>query len=546
MNVLKTKNSTNRISFIYIGICIGLLMILSLWHAGDIRASVAESGDSFLYLDYAVLVIGLFAVCILGIFLIRSSKLGIELIAAALILLLGIANIYVFKGLSAPDEVSHYISAYKLSNRMLGQPVCDEYGRVYVRASDIFLEDTAGDYDRAKSNDKTGESIELKVFGQLLDESVYHIYHDTESLPSEDKTKIEVSNQWTVNTIPTAYLPQAVGISLARILGLGPLWLISLGKLFNLIFFAAVSYSAMRLMPKAKEITAGVCLTPMVLHLAGSMSYDAYVLGMCFLFTALVLNMKEYGTDRRKACALVCTAALLAPCKLIYTLILFFLFILMPGRNEAASKRKAFAIILLLYVLFAAAAMFIVNHATIGNYAAADESVIEWADQAQGYTIGYLLHRPFELIDICYRSVLMMTGTWFSTMFGIYMGNLDPVLNVPYPLIACFAVGLLIIAAGSKADLSCRDKCISAICFVGVFLALMGTMLIAYTPMSSIYIEGVQGRYLLPVLPLLLLCIPGDWISVREGAGKLTLITFVISESYVLIRIFATITLRIG
>ena len=59
-------------------------MILSLWHAGDIRASVAESGDSFLYLDYAVLVIGLFAVCILGIFLIRSSKLGIELIAAAL------------------------------------------------------------------------------------------------------------------------------------------------------------------------------------------------------------------------------------------------------------------------------------------------------------------------------------------------------------------------------------------------------------------------------------------------------------------------------
>ena len=162
MNVLKTKNSTNRISFIYIGICIGLLMILSLWHAGDIRASVAESGDSFLYLDYAVLVIGLFAVCILGIFLIRSSKLGIELIAAALILLLGIANIYVFKGLSAPDEVSHYISAYKLSNRMLGQPVCDEYGRVYVRASDIFLEDTAGNYDRAKSNDRQEKVSNLR------------------------------------------------------------------------------------------------------------------------------------------------------------------------------------------------------------------------------------------------------------------------------------------------------------------------------------------------------------------------------------------------
>ena len=170
MNVLKTNNSTNRISHIYIGICIGLLIILSLCHAGNVEESVAESGDSFLYLDYAVLVTGLIAVCISGVFLIRRSKLGIELIAAGLILLLGTANIYVFKGLSAPDEVRHYISAYKLSNRMLGQPVCDEYGRVYVRASDIFLEDTEGDYDRTQSENKTGESIKLKVFGQLLEQ----------------------------------------------------------------------------------------------------------------------------------------------------------------------------------------------------------------------------------------------------------------------------------------------------------------------------------------------------------------------------------------
>lgn len=54
---------------------------------------------------------------------------------------LGILYMLVLAPLSAPDEVSHYISAYELSNRFLGLPGTDEDGYIYIRAEDDWIED---------------------------------------------------------------------------------------------------------------------------------------------------------------------------------------------------------------------------------------------------------------------------------------------------------------------------------------------------------------------------------------------------------------------
>ena len=48
-----------------------------------------------------------------------------ETVAAACALCLGILYLLVLAPLSAPDEVSHFISAYRLSNEMLGQPAAE-------------------------------------------------------------------------------------------------------------------------------------------------------------------------------------------------------------------------------------------------------------------------------------------------------------------------------------------------------------------------------------------------------------------------------------
>ncbi len=522
--------------------------MLALWHSLDIAAAVRESGDSFLIPGYVLIAVLLIGVCIAAVILFRREALNISLIASIFIFILGAANVYVFKGLSAPDEVSHYISAYKLSNRILGAPVCDEHGRVYVRACDLFLEDTEGNLEAVMAAAADGESsdLELKVFGQTLDESVYKVYAEGSTADARSAEDTGISCQWTVNTMPLAYLPQAIGISIARVLGLNTLWLISLGKLCNLLFYTVMCAAALMIIPAGRKILAGVMLLPETLLLAGSMSYDVYVLALSYVYIALIFNMREYGCGRVKiALSSVLVIAALAPCKLIYALLLLLLAVLLPAKGASGRERRIYIALVLCSTAAVGLSMYVVNAATIGNYAAADERIITWADEAQGYTVSYLLHRPMELIDICYKSVLMKTGNWYATMFGLYLGNQDPVLNVPYPIIGLCTGALCMTAAGSKLRLSGYNRAVCLVSFAIVMAALMGSMLIAYTPMSSVYIEGVQGRYLLPVLPLLLMAVPGAWIKIRDGLDRSALVMLIIAECYVLIRVYATVAMRL-
>ena len=535
------------LSYIYAAAVTALLLLLAAWHFLDIKAAVAECGDGFLAVNYLLLTAYLAAVCGLAWYLIRVKKAAYHVTAGILIMLLGGANIFVFKGLSAPDEVSHYISAYKLSNELLHMPVTDEYGQVYVRACDLYLEDTKGRMDEVRAANEAGiEDFDrnLVIFGQTLDEEVYRVYHDGLPESRQDAGGTALSCQWTVGTTPAAYIPQALGISLARIIGLGPLGLISLGKLFNLMFFALMTSCAVYIIPKGRDIMCSAALLPMMLHLAGSMSYDVFAAACSFMFIALIINIRDEGGSLKKYIAAALVLALLAPCKLVYSLLIMLILMLICTGDR--KKRREYMIFGICCLLLAGISMYAVNSAVISGYASAEETVIEWAEEAEGYTLSYLLHRPVELIGIFYRSFMMMSGNWFATMFGIYLGNQDPVLNVPYPLIGLLAAGLMLIAAGSDIRLGARGRCVAAAVSLAVLAALMGSMLIAYTPMSSPYIQGVQGRYLLPVLPLILMCIPGDYISVRKSASGIVLWTFITAESFVLIRVFATVALRIG
>ena len=61
---------------------------------------------------------------------------------------------------------------------------------------------------------------------------------------------------------PLAYWPQALGFVLARLLGLGSLVLLYLGRLFNLLFFAATGFLTLRRLPFGKTAVFAVYLLP--------------------------------------------------------------------------------------------------------------------------------------------------------------------------------------------------------------------------------------------------------------------------------------------
>lgn len=109
------------------------LLFFLLWHSLDLKASVTETGNTWLFGWYAGLgALVLAAAVFLGYELFIRRKMTLEALFAVSVLCLGGIYSLVLPPLSAPDEVSHYISAYECSNRLMGLPSVNEKGLIQI------------------------------------------------------------------------------------------------------------------------------------------------------------------------------------------------------------------------------------------------------------------------------------------------------------------------------------------------------------------------------------------------------------------------------
>lgn len=544
---------------------LAVLALLAVFHLMDTRAGAVESGDLWLVRNYLLVAgIGIFIAALLGAMLFFGKKpigplrgpFRLETVFLAAALLFGALYLYVLPPLSAPDEIRHYVSAYQLSNRLMGRPAAGEDGKVFVREEDWFAEDPTREYvphrteSGALATDEDGADG-AKVLGQTLTEETYRLIHEKgafsyEAPRSADGSGLALSNHLPVVTTPLGYLMPAVGITIARLLGLNSLWLLYMGRLMNLLMYAVVTYLAMRRLPFGKSLLFGVSLLPMTLHLSASFSYDVLILAGVFYLTAHCLWL-AYEAERVRPVDVLLLALVMAavgPCKMVYA-VFMGLCLLIPVRKFGGFGRWALSAGCVLGAW--AVAMVLVNSQTVASYAAETENYISWAGEA-GFTMSGLFHQPVKLFQMFYNTVIWQAEYWHLTMIGAYLGNVDVVLDVPYLAVLLFTaclLGLTFRKPGESLTLTGGRRLwiwvLCAACAGGT----MFSMLIAWTPVSSRIICGVQGRYFLPFLPVLLMTWKNDIVVLTKNADRSILYLMCCANTFVLFRLFSIVSMRL-
>ncbi len=536
-----------------------------LWHLLDVRAGAAESGDGWLVWWY----LALFAVTV--VFLAAMGRMfwadpvglgagkSLETVYLFAGTFLGILYLLVLPPLSAPDEISHFMGAYQLSSRMLGKDANAVTGHVLVRPQDTWLEDAENCWEYEASEDgylqPTAETTADSAYlGETLTEKTYKTIRQQWILGQryllaarEDMGQSMILSPYPpVVTTPVAYIPQAFGICLARLFHWNAVMLAYMGRLGNLLFFVAMTFFAMRRLPFGKEVLFGVALLPMTLHLSASFSYDVMILGCMFYLTAVCLDL-AYEKERVRAADVAVIAALMAaagPCKLIYG-VLMGLCLLIPV--EKFGGWKPWALAAACVFLAWGLSMTLINGQTIVSYATETENVVPWA-QEEGYSLTLLLHRPLQAVRMFYQTFLWQAEYYHMTMIGAYLGNLDTVLDVPYLVVAVFTVSLLCLAMkkpGERQVMSVGNRVWAAALCGLCGLAAMASMLIAWTPLSSQVISGVQGRYFLPFLPVLLIAFKNDAIVLTKNGNRSILYLMCCANGYVALRLFSVVSMRL-
>ena len=534
--------------------CTLAVAVLGLWHGLDVRDGIARTGNRFLYGWYgAAFVWGMGLLAASGWLLLIRKQWSLERVFVVCSLALGVLFAAVLPPLSAPDEVAHYISAYQVSNRLMGKTAADEDGRVLIRAQDAWvedLEDVLADDGSGRTSDR-----DSAVLGQMVTQYTYGEIRGggpAAEAPGGGKFAavsgdgVAVSYQPAVHSTPLAYAPQAVGITLARALGLGSIGLLFLGRLFNLLFYTGMGYLTMRRMPFGKEVVFGVGLLPMTLNLVSSMSYDVMILAMTAYFTAVCLDL-AYRAERVRlldVAVLALVMAVMGPCKMVYGVIAG-LCLLIPVKKFGGWGRWLLAAAAVLGAF--ALAMLVVNSQTVALYTGIQDRHVIWADEP-GYSFAQLIHSPLLVLKMCYSTLVWQGAELFSGMIGGSLGNMDPVLNTPYIIVLGLAFILLMLALrkpGESLKISGGQRVwIWVICLICLG-ALMFSMLLAWTPVSAGFIQGVQGRYLLPLLPIFALSLKNDRLVRTDCDDRKLLFGMICMDVYVILRIFSVVCLRV-
>ncbi len=283
---------------------------------------------------------------------------------------------------------------------------------------------------------------------------------------------------------PIPYVPQIAAALIARATHAIPLVTFYLGRLFNALAYVGLLALAIRITPVLRWLFAAAALLPMALYLAASWSPDAMTIAVSFLFTAALLRGVKTWRDLT---FVAITGAVVGLCKPAYFLVALLALVVPVTR---ASWR---VVILVLTAAGVAVAMW--NAARAFVPAARPGVRVDAAAQ-----IDCMRGDPAVFRDAIVHE-LRLHGYEYAEQGVGRLGLLEirlPALIVPAELLL-----LLLCAWSGAAAIPARVRLIALLVVIGTIAGIALSSYLGWTAVCARQIDGVQGRYFLPIVPLI-------------------------------------------
>lgn len=424
------------------------------------------------------------------------------------VLIMGVGYMALMTPYTVPDEVSHYYTAYRFANTVTGTGQTETPNdTVYVRACDT-------DYNGVISH----------YYGKILVPTVstYAITMNNILGVHENEEQIEIDSDFISGNY-VCYAAAGLGIAIGKVLHLSSALTFYLGRIMNLLLFAFLGACAVKKIPFGKNIFFVAALLPLTLQQTASFSYDAVLIAFGFYYLAVVLHL-AYTAEKIRIWDIVqlvlCMAVFCAPKAGVYIVLLAALPIILF--NKKLPKKQSFG---LLGGIAVCAVLWLVlfNMHRLGGSGG--------DDAATTYTLSYIFDNTKGFLSLWVNAFFAEKETWMYSLFGSKMAWVNMDVEKTWALVFASLVLAGSIRYGKEKEPQMRntDKL-----FLGaaVLLCIAGFFAAAYlwTPSGSAYVVGLQTRYIIPVLPMLLLLLRMPAVSCRKDISNFLTVAAVLAN----------------
>lgn len=420
-------------------------------------------------------------------------------------LIFGFLYILILPPFQSVDEANHFFRGYELLS-----------GKMTALKTNNFL----GDY-LPVSLDELASRYSFLIKNNNAKITLTTIIDSGKIKLQKEKTKF-TNFQNTALYSPVCYFPQIPGMYAAKKMNLNPLAIFYAGRLSNLLFFTLIIYFSIKITPIYKLPMLILALMPMSLSLGGALTSDVTLIGLNFLWIALILKMifQKEIIKTFQIILLTILAIILVLCKSYF--ILVPLVFLLPKSNFQNFKKY---LIGLFSVLFFSLIFFLLWQKVISGLYVNLNSSADLTAQ-----MNFIISHPFYYLAVLFKTLIVKTPRIIITMIGV-LGwqdtRLDFLTYILYPILVILSVFI-----ENNMDFSLKkwQKIILLLTFMLSVFFIFTTMYLMWSNVGGSIILGINGKYFIPVvIPFLLLfhnCLKSNFI--KKNKKNITILIFIL------------------
>ncbi|HEU0291603.1 MAG TPA: DUF2142 domain-containing protein [Anaerolineales bacterium] len=298
---------------------------------------------------------------------------------------------------------------------------------------------------------------------------------------------------------PVLLLPQALAVRYSTWrFELPALSIYYAARLAGLLTYTWLVWLAIRLIPFGKWTLFSMAVAPTAIYQASTVNADTITNGVGILFVAGTLAMADRKEIRFKewGILILLIAALFLAKPNVYPLVLLPFLSIPPSRfwHKAAY----------LLLIFCTVALFSIE--VVGwNRAAPNPGFTPSGDVNAAQQVNYLLAHPFWFPRVLINDLFLQGSRYLTQWIGVYGYDYGSVPAITYFLFLGGVVMTLL-----HRDSPNPNRKLRLVLLLVFFLCYAATALSLYLTFTAVgdeFVYGVQGRYLVPILPLLFLAL---------------------------------------
>ena len=285
------------------------------------------------------------------------------------------------------------------------------------------------------------------------------------------------------------YIASTIFLKTVDIFSNSPLLIFYFGRLGNLVLSLFIIYKALKIAPRHGNLLLLIATIPMFIQQMISYSYDSVLNSLSILLIAYFLAIMDdkIKFDFTIKIKLLVVLIFILSVKFIY-LPLAILIVLIPKEKYGSIRKKILFIaeIIISLLLF----KIVFDRILVGA---------EPIQLSEKNNLIYLMNNPLKVFEVVFNTIRFNTLFYVEGMFGYFswfIFKINHFTIISYILIFYYAIN----CEKSILKKIKLDRLLIAFSVFIIVAAIFGSMYIAWSDYGLNYVDGVQGRYFIPLL----------------------------------------------